>query len=131
MNNVNLVGRLVRDPELKYGKDGKAILKNSIAVSRNKEQSDFINIVAFGKTAELIEEYHEKGDLIAVSGAIWTGSYEKGDLKYGSPRSNPDGGIHLHARKLEFIHPVTKENIEITAPVPQNDAVWNACEENF
>ena len=55
----------------------------------------------------------------------------KGDLKYGSPRSNPDGGIHLHARKLEFIHPVTKENIEITAPVPQNDAVWNACEENF
>ena len=53
----------------------------------------------------------------------------KGDLKYGSPRSNPDGGINLHARKLEFIHPVTKENIEITAPVPQNDAVWRACEE--
>lgn len=52
----------------------------------------------------------------------------KGDLKYGSPRSNPDGGINLHARKLEFIHPVTKENIEITAPVPQNDAVWRACE---
>lgn len=53
----------------------------------------------------------------------------KGDLKYGSPRSNPDGGINLHARKLEFIHPVTKENIEIVAPVPQNDAVWSACEE--
>lgn len=52
----------------------------------------------------------------------------KGDLKYGSPRSNPDGGISLHARKLEFIHPVTKEKIEITAPVPQNDAVWRACE---
>lgn len=52
----------------------------------------------------------------------------KGDLKYGSPRSNPDGGISLHARKLEFIHPVTKENIEIIAPVPQNDAVWKACE---
>ncbi|KIA84717.1 pseudouridine synthase [Kaistella solincola] len=53
----------------------------------------------------------------------------KGDLKYGSPRSNPDGGIHLHARKLEFHHPVTKENITITAPVPDNDAVWKACEE--
>lgn len=52
----------------------------------------------------------------------------KGDLKYGAPRSNPDGGISLHARKLNFIHPVTKENIEITAPVPQNDAVWKACE---
>lgn len=53
----------------------------------------------------------------------------KGDLKYGSPRSNPDGGINLHARKLEFIHPVTKENIKIIAPVPQNDAIWRACEE--
>ena len=49
----------------------------------------------------------------------------KGDLKYGFDRSNPDGGIHLHARKLVFIHPVSKENIEITAPVP-NEAVWNA-----
>ena len=52
----------------------------------------------------------------------------KGDLKYGSPRSNNDGGISLHARKLEFAHPVTKESIEIIAPVPQNDAVWKACE---
>ena len=49
----------------------------------------------------------------------------KGDLKYGFDRSNQDGGIHLHARKLVFIHPVSKENIEIIAPVP-NDAVWNA-----
>ncbi|MCG2794200.1 MAG: RluA family pseudouridine synthase [Weeksellaceae bacterium] len=53
----------------------------------------------------------------------------KGDLKYGAPRSNPDGGISLHARKLNFIHPVTKENIEITAPLPPNDGVWSACEE--
>ncbi len=52
----------------------------------------------------------------------------KGDLKYGAPRSNPDGGISLHARKLEFVHPVTKENIEIVAPVPENDKVWAACE---
>lgn len=53
----------------------------------------------------------------------------KGDLKYGSPRSNPDGGIHLHARKLEFLHPVTNHNVRITADVPQNDAVWKACED--
>lgn len=52
----------------------------------------------------------------------------KGDLKYGAPRSNPDGGISLHARKLQFSHPVTKDDIEIIAPVPQNDAVWKACE---
>jgi 23S rRNA pseudouridine1911/1915/1917 synthase len=49
----------------------------------------------------------------------------KGDLKYGFDRSNPDGGIHLHARKLVFIHPVSKENLEIIAPVP-NDIVWKA-----
>lgn len=53
----------------------------------------------------------------------------KGDLKYGAPRSNQDGGISLHARKLEFIHPVTRERIEITAPVPRQDTVWSACEE--
>ena len=53
------------------------------------------------------------------------GSPIKGDLKYGFDRSNPDGGIHLHARKLVFIHPVSKENIAIIAPLP-NDAVWNA-----
>ena len=58
------------------------------------------------------------------------GASIKGDLKYGAPRSNPDGGISLHARKLDFIHPVTKEHIEIVAPVPQNDAIWRACEEN-
>lgn len=54
------------------------------------------------------------------------GSPIKGDLKYGFDRSNPDGGIHLHARKLVFIHPVTKEPLEIIAPTP-NDAIWNAA----
>ncbi|MBF6642533.1 RNA pseudouridine synthase [Flavobacterium sp. J49] len=49
----------------------------------------------------------------------------KGDLKYGFDRSNPDGGIHLHARKLVFTHPVTKETLEIMAPTP-NDVIWNA-----
>ncbi len=52
----------------------------------------------------------------------------KGDLKYGAPRSNPDGGIHLHARQLKLIHPVTKEELKVTAPVPAGDAVWAACE---
>lgn len=52
----------------------------------------------------------------------------KGDLKYGASRSNPDGGIHLHARKLEFIHPVSLKNTEIVAPLPAHDAVWAACE---
>lgn len=49
----------------------------------------------------------------------------KGDLKYGAKRSNPDGGICLHARQIEFIHPVSKQPICITAPVP-DDALWRA-----
>ena len=49
----------------------------------------------------------------------------KGDLKYGFDRSNPDGGIHLHARKLFFIHPVSKEPLSIIAPVP-DDVIWKA-----
>ena len=53
------------------------------------------------------------------------GSPIKGDLKYGFDRSNPDGGIHLHARKLQFVHPVSKEIIEIVASTP-NDVIWNA-----
>ena len=54
----------------------------------------------------------------------------KGDLKYGAPRSNPDGGISLHARNIEFIHPVSKEAISITAPVPK-DNLWKALTENL
>lgn len=50
----------------------------------------------------------------------------KGDLKYGFDRSNPDASIHLHSRQLQFIHPVSKENIDVIAPLP-NDPVWNAC----
>ena len=52
----------------------------------------------------------------------------KGDLKYGAKRSNPDGGISLHARQIEFVHPVSKLPISITAPVP-NDALWQVLEQ--
>lgn len=51
----------------------------------------------------------------------------KGDLKYGFDRSNPDGGISLHARRVQFIHPVSKEEVVIVAPVP-NDALWKSFE---
>ena len=52
------------------------------------------------------------------------GLHIKGDLKYGFSRSNSDGGIHLHARKIEFTHPVTGEAVTIVAP-PPNEPVWN------
>lgn len=54
------------------------------------------------------------------------GSPIKGDLKYGFDRSNPDGSIHLHARKLSFVHPVKKEELVIIAPPPK-DPLWDAC----
>ena len=52
----------------------------------------------------------------------------KGDLKYGAKRSNPDGGISLHARKIEFVHPVSKQEISIMAPVP-DDTLWHTLEQ--
>lgn len=54
----------------------------------------------------------------------------KGDLKYGAKRSNQDGGISLHARKIEFVHPVSKQDIVITAPVP-DDKLWRTLEEQI
>ncbi len=53
------------------------------------------------------------------------GIHIKGDLKYGANRSNPDGGIHLHARKLTFVHPVKKEELTIVAN-PPHDVVWDS-----
>lgn len=54
----------------------------------------------------------------------------KGDLKYGAKRSNPDGGICLHARQIAFVHPVSHEDICITAPVPE-DNLWKALTANL
>jgi 23S rRNA pseudouridine1911/1915/1917 synthase len=55
------------------------------------------------------------------------GSPIKGDLKYGAERSNPDGSISLHARRIQFEHPVSKVLIDVVAPVP-NDSVWRSAE---
>ena len=52
----------------------------------------------------------------------------KGDLNYGARRSNPDGGISLHARQVSFIHPVSRQPIEVVAPVPA-DALWQYFEQ--
>lgn len=54
----------------------------------------------------------------------------KGDLKYGYDRPNEDASIHLHARKISFVHPVKKTPVEITAP-PPDDVLWNACQEKL
>lgn len=78
MNLVVLIGRLTRDPELKFGQSGKAYSRFSLAVDRpfSKGEADFINCVAFGKTAELIGEYLRKGRKVAVNGRLQMNRYE-------------------------------------------------------
>lgn len=86
MNKVVLIGRLSKDPDLKFiPTTGTAVATFSLAVTRpfKKEETDFINCKAFGKTAEVITEYLTKGSPIAVSGSIQTGSY---DAKDGTKR---------------------------------------------
>lgn len=86
MNSVQLIGRLTRDPEVRYTDGGASIARFSLAVERRFKQengadADFINIVSFGKTAEFIEKYFHKGMKIALNGRIQTGSYTDKDGK--------------------------------------------------
>jgi len=87
MNKVLLTGRVGKDIEAVASKGGNTVAKFSLAVSRyvkgGENTTDWINCVAFGKTAETLEQYVEKGVLILVEGNIKTGSYEKdGSRKY-------------------------------------------------
>ena len=83
MNRVELIGRLTRDPELRYTSSNIATTRFTLAVNRpfqgqNGEQgTDFINIVVWRKQAENVKKYCTKGSLVAVEGRIQTGSYEK------------------------------------------------------
>ena len=82
MNKVVLVGRLTKDPELRYAAgSGIATSRFTVAVNRQgkKDEADFINCVAFNKPAELIAQYFVKGRQIAIAGHIQTGSYLKDD----------------------------------------------------
>lgn len=85
MNAVSLIGRISRDPEVRYtnSENAMAIAKFTLAVDRrfNKEQqsADFISCVAFGKTAEHIEKYWHKGMKMGATGRIQTGSYTNRD----------------------------------------------------
>lgn len=84
MNNVVLIGRLTKDPDLKFtAGSGTAVSRFTVAVNRQfkKDETDFINCVAFGKTAETISQYLTKGRQIAITGNIRTGSYDGQDGK--------------------------------------------------
>ena len=85
MNKVFLVGRLARDPELRYSNNNTATMRCAIAVDRQyvregeERGADFINIVAFGNRAETMKKYLAKGSQIAIDGRIQTGSYDAQD----------------------------------------------------
>ena len=129
MNNVSLVGRIAREPEVRYTNTQKAVARFTIAVNKQiardgEPNADFISCVAFGKTAEFIEKCFSKGTPIGITGRIQTGSYEKdghkvfttdviadraefvgnrGDKKEAAPDDNiPDGFSALDDGDLPF-----------------------------
>ena len=119
-------GRLVD-----YLKKNEAQNKSYIVSKGTKEAKEAIlsyKTLAVGDHYSLLEVNLETGrhhqircQLAAIGCPI------KGDLKYGAKRSNPDGGISLHARQIAFVHPVSKQDIVITAPVPE-EKIWKDLE---
>lgn len=82
MNNVTLIGRLTRDPQMSYTTSQMAIARFNIAIDRGKDKgADFPSVVCFGKTAELVEKYMTKGRMVGITGRIQTGSYERDGQK--------------------------------------------------
>jgi single-strand DNA-binding protein len=88
MNNVILIGRIVREPELRYTSGSQmAVCRFTLAIDRRVKQgeekkADFPNIICFGKTAENCEKFLAKGRKVAVQGRLQTGSYEKDGVKH-------------------------------------------------
>ena len=124
MNKVIIIGRFTRDPEIKYttGENATATARFSLAVNRrfkNNEgnyDADFINCVAFGKTAEFIEKYFTKGMAIGITGRIQTGSYTN---KEGQKVYTTD----VVVEETEFVE---SKNKGTSDNVPNNNANSNS-----
>ena len=119
-NEATLVHHLVRNPKQNKSYAYDRPKKDS------KEASLTYRVIASSERYHLLEiELHtgRHHQIRAQLAAI--GCHIKGDMKYGFPRSNPNAGIHLHARKINFNHPVSKEETTIIAPPPA-DPLWNA-----
>ena len=89
MNKVFLTGRVTREWEVRTTPSGTIVARNSIAVDRpvragEEKKPDFINLTAFGKTAETLETYGFKGQKMLIEGRIQTGSYEKDGVKHST-----------------------------------------------
>lgn len=126
MNTVTLIGNITKDLELRYTASQTAVLRFTIAVSRRKKEdgADFINCIAFGKTAENTERFCHKGSKVGVVGRIQTGSYEKDDgTKVYTTDIIADNVYFLDSRsdkpreEVQVSYTVTEE------PEPQFEAV--------
>lgn len=102
MNNINLVGRVATDLQLKESK-GRTYIKFNLAVPRRgkKETTDFIPCIAFEKTAELIDKYLKKGDMLSVIGQLITNQYERNGEKRTSYDVSIDHIGFIGGRKSE------------------------------
>ena len=103
MNSTQLLGRLTKEPELKYGASGNAYCKFTLAVNRafKKDEVDFISCTSFGKAAETIAEYVRKGDQFAVTGRIQVDVYESNGEKRYSTGVMVDGFTFISKAKAD------------------------------
>lgn len=85
INRVILIGRLTKKPELKSTPNGKSVVNFTLAVQRDKDNTDFINCIAWSKTAEVLAQYTDKGSLVGVDGRLQVRSYDSnGTTKYAT-----------------------------------------------
>jgi 23S rRNA pseudouridine1911/1915/1917 synthase len=116
----NLVHYLIKNEEKNKSRAYDREVKNSLRAELKYRLLGSIDRYHLLEVELLTGRHHQIRVQLAAIGCII-----KGDLKYGAPRSNANASIHLHARRLQFIHPVKKEAIDIVAQ-PPDDAVWNA-----
>lgn len=115
MNKYIAIGNLTKDNELRMTQSGTQLLKNTLAIRRDKDNTDFINFTAFGKTAELLSKYTNKGSKILIEGEIRTGKYEKdGKTTYTSE-------VVVH--NIEFLDSKKQETRE-QLPTNKNNTVY-------
>ena len=119
MQKYIAIGNLTKDNELRMTQSGKQVLKNTIAIRRDKDNTDFVNFTAFGKTAELLSKYTNKGSKILIEGEIRTGKYEK-DSKTVYTSDIVVNTIELLSKPDQKEETQTKEEL----PTNENNVVY-------
>lgn len=121
MNRIVLIGRLTDQPQLRYTQSNKAFARFTLAVNRQRKQdgtqeADFINCIAWDKTAELICNYLSKGSFIGVEGRLQTGTYEKADGSRGYTTDVLVQNIEFLEKKKNEQETTNDEQESITDP---------------